>query len=285
MYRLYINSLARAAGVAALIAVTSTTSHAIFNINLTFTGSPTASQINAFTTAEAFWESRISGYITPLASTTLLSLNITANISAIDGPGGILGSAGPTLGFNDGTYFIAAAGTMRFDSADVANLEAQDQFNNVILHEMAHVMGLGTLWELNNKPANPVYINNSGQYTGAFGLAAYRAEFNQPLATFIPVELNGGSGTANGHWNDSTNVFDAQGRPLIRELMTGFINDGPANVPLYVADFTIQSFRDIGYTVAPVVVPETSTLILCSTGLLGFVAVRRTRTRTGRRTK
>lgn len=283
MYRSYINSLARTVGVAALIAVTSTASHAVFNINLTFTGSPTASQISAFTAAEAFWESRISGYITPLATANIPSLNITANISPIDGVGGVLGQAGPTFGFNDGNYILATQGAMQFDSADVVNLQAQGEFNNVILHEMAHVMGLGTLWELNNKPSNPIYINNSGQYTGAFGLAAYRTEFNQPLATFIPVELNGSPGTANGHWNDSSNVFDSQGRPLIRELMTGFINDGPANVPLYVADFTIQSFRDIGYTVAPVVVPETGTLILCSTGLLGFVAVRRTRA--GRRTK
>lgn len=280
MHPQYIARLVRnAAAAAALIAATGTASHAAFNINLTFTGSPTPSQISAFTAAEAFWESRISGYITPTATAFITSLDITADISLIDGVGGILGQAGPTAGINDGTYIIATDGTMQFDSADVANLEAGGEFNNVIRHEMAHVMGFGTLWTNNNSLLNPVYVNNSGQYTGAFGLAAYRAEFNQPLATFIPVELDGGPGTANAHWNDSTNVFDGQGRPLIRELMTGVLNDGSAAVPVYVADFTVQSFRDIGYTTSVVIVPETGTLTLLATGLLGFVGVHRARRR------
>ena len=35
---------------------------------------------------------------------------------------------------------------MQFDSADLASLEAQGQLVNVILHEMGHVLGLGTIW-------------------------------------------------------------------------------------------------------------------------------------------
>lgn len=286
MRLLSIIPLSRLAAIVAVSAVTCTASQAAFDIQLTFTGTPTPSQISAFTAAEAFWESRISGYITSFATTNVTSLNITANISAIDGSGGILGQAGPTSGINDGTYLIATQGQMQFDSADVADLQAAGEFNNVILHEMAHVIGLGTLWELNSTVSNPIYVNNSGQYKGAFGLAAYKAEFNQPLATFVPVELNGGSGTANGHWNDSTNVFDSQGRPLIRELMTGFLDDGPSNIPVYVSNFTVQSFRDIGYTVRSVtVVPEAGTLAFLSTGLLGLIGVRRSRSLASRRDK
>ena len=41
----------------------------------------------------------------------------------------------------------------------------------------------------------------AGQYTGAAALDAFKLEFNQLEATFVPVELDGGAGTANGHWN------------------------------------------------------------------------------------
>ena len=38
----------------------------------------------------------------------------------------------------------------------------------------------------------------SGEYTGAAGISAYKSEFDQPSATFVPVELEGGGG--NGKW-------------------------------------------------------------------------------------
>ena len=37
---------------------------------------------------------------------------------------------------------------MRFDTADVADLEVDGQLETVILHEMGHVLGIGTVWGL-----------------------------------------------------------------------------------------------------------------------------------------
>lgn len=69
-------------------------------------------------------------------------LLITATLVAIDGVGGTTGSAGPSSVWS-GCRAITVEGTMRFDSADVANMEANGIFDGVILKEMGHVIGIG----------------------------------------------------------------------------------------------------------------------------------------------
>ena len=54
----------------------------------------------------------------------------------------------------------------------------------------------------------------------------------------IPVEQDGGSGTAGSHWDEET--FD-------NELMTGYINDGSNPFSAMSA----ASFADLGYVLAP----------------------------------
>ena len=245
--------------------------HAAFDISVTFSTAVSDSQRAAFTAAEQTWESLLSGYLTPTANAVVTTLAISAAIQPIDGVGAILGAAGPSSFFNDGVYELATAGEMEFDSADVANLETNGRFNAVILHEMAHVMGFGTLWT-----DNGVYANGTGQYTGLSALATYRTEYNQPLATFVPVELGGGAGTRNAHWAEvnpnTANIFDGQGRSLTQELMTGFLG---ANS--YISCMTVEQFRDIGYLPALVVVPEAGTAALLSLGLAAVTTMVRRR--------
>lgn len=68
-------------------------------------------------------------------------LLIEATIEEIDGVGGILGSAGPKEVWRP--CFITAVGTMRFDDADIAVLEQEGTFDDVILHEIGHIIGCG----------------------------------------------------------------------------------------------------------------------------------------------
>ncbi|CAN0455293.1 unnamed protein product, partial [Scytosiphon promiscuus] len=69
-------------------------------------------------------------------------LVITAGLKSIDGPGGILGSAGPTGVWQDHPG-ISYSGMMEFDSDDMQSMEDNGSFKGVILHEMGHVIGVG----------------------------------------------------------------------------------------------------------------------------------------------
>lgn len=250
-----------------------------FNINLLFFNTPTAGELAAFTAAEAQWESVIKGYqIDDIFSTTV---NIRVFLNPIDGVNGILGSAGPTHAKLNAaqnavtsTFLYTQQGDMEFDTADSAALVTAGLFDDVVLHEMGHVLGVGTLWSsaaVGFPGRQESYVFGSGQYTGPAGLAAYNDEFSQS-GTFVPVELGGGAGTANAHWDEINNGAGLTGRTsniepgpfndMRYELMTGWLN-----APLFMSSLTVQSMVDLGY----VVIPEPSTMLLASLGLLGLV--------------
>lgn len=244
-----------------------------FDIILDYTNPPSVSEAAAFSAAEATWESVITGYLDTVSDN---ELTITVNIEPIDGVNGVLGSAGPTTVKTTPNYVYANAGSMTFDSADTAGLEANGTFDDVILHEMGHVIGVGTLWSSSGvgiPGRQELYVDGSGQYTGAAGVAAYNAEFAQNGA-FVPVELAGGPGTADGHWNEVDNgagltgiVSLITGQDLRDELMTGWLN-----APLFMSNLTIASMQDMGYATTDLAqVPEPSTILIAGMGLaLGF---------------
>ncbi len=249
-----------------------------FDIQLNLTGFST-SQAAVFQSAAATWESYILGYKDNINNTVL---TITASAAPNDGVGGVLGGAQPTTGKRliGGRFVYAATGVMSFDSADIGSLESNGSLQNVILHEMAHVIGIGSLWSssaVNVAGYQELYVAGSGQYTGAAALAAWKSEFNQPGATFVPVELGGASGTANKHWNEVDGggsntgiVSNITGKDFKYELMTGWLNS-----PAFISTVTLGAFQDLGYNLRPI--PEPSTWLLAMA--LTAVAVRHTRRR------
>lgn len=240
-------------GVVTFIAI-ATVPPAIFDIVVRFnTPGGTAAQREAFRVAESRWQAVIQGEVPDIQVTrgagfcgsnepideVIDDLLILVDIVPIDGPGGALGAAGPCLIRDPG--FIPIVGRMRFDEADLDALEAGGTLDDVIVHEMAHVLGFGTLWELfglladsaSSDPmqaSDPHFIGSAAQ--AAFldiGGVAYTGDI-------VPVEDTGGPGTALSHWRES--VFQ-------NELMTGFVNQG--SNPLSVV--TIASLEDMGYVV------------------------------------
>jgi leishmanolysin len=157
-------------------------------------------------------------------------------LDSIDGPGFILGGAAPC--FIRSTGKLPLHGVMIFDTADVANLESMGLFDEVILHEMGHVLGFGTIWgsSLLNLLVGP------GGGDPFFSGPNARAAFDRMGGTSytgggkVPVENCCGPGTRDSHWREA--VFD-------NELMTGFLDNGPN--PLSV--LTVASLRDEGYQV------------------------------------
>ncbi len=243
-----------------------------FDIQLVHNNTPSAAEQTAFDSAEATWESLISGYQENVASTIL---TITTTLAPIDGSGGILGSAGPGDLEGVGNFAYARTGTMTFDTADTADLDTSGILDDVILHEMGHVLGIGTLWSIGG--FQQLYATDSGEYTGVNALAAWQTEFNQPGATFVPVELGGDSGTANGHWNEVDGgggntgiVSNITGLDFKNELMTGWIGAGT-----FVSTVTTGGLVDIGYTLSAV--PEPSTFALLGIGCIAVLVSRRRR--------
>lgn len=265
-----------------------------FDIALTHNNALTAAEQAAFDAAEATWESLISGFQDTLSDTTL---EIETNLTAIDGVGGTLGSAGPgtVKAQTELNFAYAGSGTMNFDTADTAVLDASGLLDDVILHEMGHVLGLGTLW---NIPAlglgapwdsmQNYYTDGTGQYTGANALAAWQGEFGQAGAAFMPVELGGGPGTANGHWNEIdsggsatgiTSTFAGAnfGKDFQNEVMTGWIGG-----EVFISNVTLGGLVDLGYTVpsftATAAVPEPSSFALLGIGaIVGWVRCRKSK--------
>ena len=75
--------------------------------------------------------------------TSLLLQHICAAFEDIDGRHDVVGYARPLLLRSSGPHrTLAVTGEMVFDKADVHF----DDFPDVILHEMGHVLGIGTLW-------------------------------------------------------------------------------------------------------------------------------------------
>ena len=236
------------------------TAHAVFDIVLVFGGGLSPSEQTLFAAAETFWESVITGYA---PGVLLTGITITATGAALDGFGGVLGSAGPSNLTFQGSHFYATTGNMQFDTADIPSLVSGGTFDDVVRHEMGHVLGFGTLWAPNN-----VYVDGSGRYTGINALASYQTEYNLPLATFVPIELGGGQGTMDGHWDEvngggtNTGILDLQGRDKRFEMMTGWLD-----TPAHVSNTTVESFRDIGYTVNVSAVPEPAAILLLLAGI------------------
>lgn len=125
----------------------------------------------------------------------------------IDGPGGILGSAGPR--FVRVSDFLPVHGCMRFDVADLANIEALGLLDEVIVHEMGHVLGVGTLWDA---PALPQFgfpgrdlrkddLTLNPFFVGKRANVGYKQLKGEG---FVPIEGDFGPGTRGAHWDEDT---------------------------------------------------------------------------------
>ncbi len=222
-----------------------------FDITLKFLTPVSARQREVFDDATKRWQRIIIGDVPSVTATnapipsafggfppiadvgeTIDDLLIEVVLIPLDGPGGILGAAGPV--FLRAENNLTLSGVMFFDVFDLAFLDQFDLLDEVIVHEMGHVLGIGTLWDegepLIQGPLEDPY------FAGKTANVHWRAEGG---TDFLPIENMGGGGTRFSHWRELT---------LDNELMTGFLNLGEN--PL--SRITAGSLRDLGYKTAMV---------------------------------
>ncbi len=152
-----------------------------YNIQINFVGSWSADLRQAFVSAAEAISDFILGDVSNVDSrrSSIDDLVITARLMNIDGAGGILGQAGPDA-VRPGSY-LPYKGTMEFDAADASAYQAAGLFDDIVLHEMLHTVGLGTIWSAKG-------LISGGGFNGPLANAIY------PGSAMIPLELDGGGG-------------------------------------------------------------------------------------------
>jgi hypothetical protein len=247
------NTITAAVGLAGIagnpVTFHATGSTTAYTIDLRFLGSIDPAQQQAFLGARARLQSLVIGDVAdipisipagsciatqPALNETVDDLIIFAQVIAIDGPGKILGRAGPCVFHTNG---LPTVGIMEFDVADLAALQSSGMLQQVITHEMLHVLGFGSIWSSRHLitgagGADPIF-------TGPLARAAFLSQGGDTYpGNPVPLENTGGPGTRDSHWRES--IFN-------NELMTGFINQGTNPISLT----TVESLQDLGYVVDP----------------------------------
>jgi len=250
------NSLvATAAGVDGVVFTATATADAPvseFAIEIQFMTSVDAAQEGTFRGAAARWQEVIVGDVPdftgglpaggcqPVAEPGGVDdVKIYVSVLPIDGVGGVLGQAGPCYIWNPDGRVLPITGIMRLDEADLAEMHAKGILGDVIVHEMGHVLGIGTLWSVSPNDFLVGGGTSDPYFSGGAAVAAFDAAGGgSRTGSKVPVENTGGSGTRDAHWRES--VHNA-------ELMTGWIEAPGTPNPL--SAITIASLADLGYLV------------------------------------
>jgi Leishmanolysin len=220
-----------------------------FTIEVWFLGGLSDTQQAAFVAAADRWVRLIVGDLPDAAIPSLApeghpvdDVLIFASGSEIDGPGdgqrNVLGQASPLLlrpASAGAAAFLPALGQMAFDTFDLERMESNGILNDVITHEMGHVLGIGrTIWS--RKGLLQGADTDDPRFTGPAATAEYRALFGSDTMDGVPVENTGGPGTRNSHWREA--LFH-------NELMSSRIGS-PGNP---ISRVTVAGLQDIGYQV------------------------------------
>ena len=182
----------------------------------------TNDQRDAFVAAARRWMGIITAHLTavplnlpagactalqPALDESIRDVVIFVEVVPIDGVGGVLGSGSPCVTRSESG--LPVVGTMQFGSADLPAELADSQLVPIITHEMAHVLGFGTVWASKN------LLTDLGGADPRF-IGAETAAIWPPFATALsftrtspPVEIFFGAGTAGSHFSRES-VFHAE---------------------------------------------------------------------------
>ena len=225
-----------------------------FNIEFRGLEKTTPAVKNALLSAAQKWEGIIVGDdpdVPQRGGSQVDDLVIDVTVGPIDFAGGALAYAGPTAVRVDDKSYHAYRGLVRIDSADSTGVIGDKNLYQVVLHEIGHVLGIGTNWNAlglttGRNSRNPRFI-------GANAVREYNRLF-KTVNVSVPLENTGGAGTRGSHWKENA---------LREELMTGYIggiavdNGSAAGVDIFpsiitdtpLSTLTVGALEDEGYDV------------------------------------
>ena len=159
---------------------------------------------------------------TTFGGQTIDDLRIAVTQQTMDGAFGVLAFAGPT-GVRPGFNGLPYDGEVTIDSADTQSMISSGAFFDVMLHEVLHVLGAGTMWGGRGLISNGVYV-------GQNAVEEYRLLTGNSNESFVPL-------SDDGHWSEF--IFG-------NEVLTPSIN---FSSDVVLSRLTIASLEDLGYVV------------------------------------
>ncbi len=267
-----------------------------YDVDLVFLEEGTSSQNNIMRQAAERWEAVIGqgvadfdysqfpapagscGPGSPSVSDVVDDIRIYVTIDSIDGGGGsggnILGRASPcswrlvlfatTPGSAqlDTIHKQVIRGFIELDEYDVGRMENQGVLLSLVTHELLHVLGFGTLWDVHDRLRNasvPDSPNADTHFEGPLTIAAFDAAGGAGYGgSKVPVENSGIRGSADGHWRQS--VFEDE---MMTPYLTGSVQP--------ISAITLESLYEIGYEIN---LSEAESFGLSRAGTLGMAVPR-----------
>jgi hypothetical protein len=218
------------------------------------------------------WESVITGI---KESTEIPDYKLSLSVDIMSLPSGVLGGTSVfeynSIGYLYGKTYPTRA-NIELSSTQISTLATEIRSSGksslyyVFLHEVGHALGIGPLWAFSSILNRPIATDDTGKlyYRSDNVLREYKNidAFNGISNNLIgiPIEDNGGSGTAGVHLEEGNEgsltidnrtltvsgvTYNAPG--LDQELMTGWAETNLVDMPL--SRITVALLDDLGYTV------------------------------------
>ncbi|PSB19284.1 hypothetical protein C7B65_11975 [Phormidesmis priestleyi ULC007] len=197
----------------------------------------------AIVDAAKFWESAITSR-SAITQSNQLNVTITGKslvYSNGSADNGTLALSGPQFAL-DGPNLIISSGISTINARRFAEFNANPTYlRSIMIHEFAHVLGFGTLWEpvqfmdssgqIFNFGKNLINRTNATYNANTYAGWAYGGLTGSSTQVVVPIEAG-----AFAHWDETR--FDT-------ELMTPYAETPGVATPL--SQLTLASLRDLGW--------------------------------------